>query len=161
MAKGNKGGAVNAAELPINQGRAAQVGEIRDTMSAGQPEIEVIEGNSDAELRRIMADESFMNEIVTIRVATTTDKNAPPMAMPAVNGVNQPIFRGVPTMVKRKYVEALARARETTYQQVADPASPDKITMVPNTVLSFPFEVLQDQNPKGRAWLEKIMAEPA
>lgn len=152
---------VNAAELPINQGRAAQVGEIRSTMGAGYEEIDVVEGYSDAELRKIMEDESFMNEPVTVRIATTTDKNAPPMAMPQVNGVNQPIFRGVPTTVKRKYVEALARARETSYQQQADPNSPDKIDMVPTTVLSFPFEILRDNNPKGRAWLEKVLAEPA
>jgi hypothetical protein len=31
--------------------------------------------------------------------------------------------------------------------------------MVERTVLSYPFEILHDPNPKGREWLERILAE--
>lgn len=160
MAKRNQG--LNAAEIPIPAGKAHIVGEIRESAAEGIETLEVPEGASEGQLRQLMEDEMFMHEIVHIRIQTTTDKNAPVMALPQVNGVNQPIFRGIVTPVKRKYVEALARAKQTDYTQtVDDPRSPDKITMVPNTVLSFPFEVINDPNPKGRAWLESVLRAAA
>lgn len=161
MGKGTKpaASALDVAAMAINQGQAVPVGEIRATMEQG---IETLDGQPMDKLREIMADEAFMNEIVEIRIHKTSDKNAPVMAMPQVNGVNQPIFRSVTTPVKRKYVEALARARQTDYEQtIPDASSPDKMMMVPSTVLAFPFEVIRDANPLGRPWLERIMQEAA
>jgi hypothetical protein len=78
------------------------------------------------------------------------------------NGTNQPIMRGVPTRVRRKYVEILARMKETKYSQVTrNPAAPDQIDMIARHGLAYPFELLNDANPRGRAWLQNVLAEPA
>jgi hypothetical protein len=72
--------------------------------------------------------------------------------------LNQPIIRGRQQKVKRKYVEALARCRVTKYeQQVMDPMRPENIQMVERTALSYPFAVIEDPHPNGRAWLESIL----
>ena len=103
--------------------------------------------------------EAFMNEPVKIMVMESGEEGALPVVTPCVNGVNQPIVRGKETVVKRKFVEALARCRTTKYQQRVDPIERDKIENVPVTVQTYPFAVLEDRNPKGPAWLKGITAE--
>ncbi len=57
-------------------------------------------------LDKIAAEEAFMNEVVEVLLAETTDENAAPHIILNVNGVNQPVFRGVPT---RHAVAVLSR----------------------------------------------------
>lgn len=110
----------------------------------------------------LASSEVFMNEHVTIMVHSTTDENQPPQVIVNCNGMNQPIIRGYPTTIKRKYVEILARMKETKYNQVTrNPAAPDQIEMVARHGLSYPFDLVEDKNPRGRAWLNNVMAEPA
>lgn len=106
--------------------------------------------------------EKFMNEIVVVEVAETTNENEPPSIILSVNGVTQPIFRGQPTPMRRMFLEVLARCKETKYnQRTANPNEPDKIELVPRTALAYPFQVLEDQNPRGRAWLRAVLTEAA
>jgi hypothetical protein len=123
-------------------------------------EIEVI---GERDLRKLLEDESFMNEPVTILLHSTTDENAPPHVTVGVNGINMPILRGTPTIVKRKFVEVLARCKETRYRQpTRDMANPEAGNgLLGSTANAYPFDMLEDKNPKGRAWLMQIMAEPA
>jgi len=114
------------------------------------------------DLRELASSELFMNEMVTVLVNATTDENQSPHVILNCNGTNQPIMRGVPTTVRRKYVEILARMKETKYSQVTrNPAAPDQIDMIARHGLAYPFELMEDANPRGRAWLSNVMAEPA
>jgi len=114
------------------------------------------------DLRELASSELFMNEMVTVLVHATTDENQSPHVILNCNGTNQPIMRGVPTTVRRKYVEILARMKETKYSQVTrNPAAPDQIDMIARHGLAYPFELMEDANPRGRAWLSNVMAEPA
>lgn len=115
-----------------------------------------------ADFRQLAADEAFMNEMVTILVHSTTDENQPPHIIVNCNGMNQPIVRGVPMQVRRKYVEILARMKETKYSQVTrNPAAPDQIDMIARHGLAYPFDLVEDKNLRGRAWLNNVLAEPA
>ena len=115
-----------------------------------------------ADLRELAASEAFMNEMVEVMVHSSTDENQAPHVILNCNGTNQPILRGVPTRVRRKYVEILARMKETKYSQVTrNPAAPDQIDMIARHGLAYPFEMLSDENPRGRAWLSNVLAEPA
>ena len=130
--------------------------EVRDD----QPLIETLAESGD--FSQELASEVFMNELLEIEVSTTTDENAPPWVMLNVNGVAQPIRRGYPIKVKRKYVEVLARMKETKYTQMTpNPMEPENIVMDPRTGYVYPFTVLHDPNPRGRGWLDHIKAEPA
>ena len=105
--------------------------------------------------------EKFMHEVLTILVHPSSEEGALDIAPPQVNGLNQPIIRGVESKIKRKYVEALARCRVTKYEQrVQDASRPENIQMVERTTLSYPFAVLHDPNPRGRQWLEAIVSSP-
>ena len=124
------------------------------------PVVETVAESKD--FRQLAADESFMNELVTVMVHATTDENQAPHVIVNCNGVNQPIIRGVPTAIRRKYLEILARMKETKYTQVTpNPAAPDVSEMKARHGLAYPFEVVEDNNPRGRAWLSNVLAEPA
>lgn len=102
--------------------------------------------------------EAFMHEPVEIFVHKGREKDADPFAVPNVNGINQPILRGQWIPVKRKYVEALARAHTITYEQVIEDASkPHASKMVPRAVPDYPFDV-RDDSRRGKKWLDSIYA---
>lgn len=102
----------------------------------------------------------FMEEKLLIIVHESPNEEELNVVTPMVNGMSQPIVRGWPTIVKRKYVEVLARAKETKYTQVQTDANrPDSLEMVPRTVLAWPFSVERDDNPNGRAWLREIIKQ--
>lgn len=124
------------------------------------PVVETVAESRD--FRQLAADEAFMNELVTVMVHSTTDENQAPHVIVNCNGTNQPIVRGVPTKVRRKYVEILARMKETKYTQVTpNPAMPDVSHMQARHGLAYPFDLIEDNNPRGRAWLQNVLAEPA
>ncbi len=130
--------------------------EVRDDA----PVIETVAETRD--FRQLAADEAFMNEMVTVLVHSTTDENQAPHVIVNCNGTNQPIIRGVPTKVRRKYVEILARMKETKYTQVTpNPAAPDVSELRARHGLAYPFDLVDDENPRGRAWLQNVLAEPA
>ena len=135
---------------------------INDAIEIMPEDGQSIESIVTKEFDREVFEEAFMNEMVTVMVADTTDENVNPMPTPSVNGVMQPIMRGVPTRVKRKYLEVLARCKETKFsQRTANPMEPDRIEMIPRTAFTYPFSVVEDLNPKGGAWLKAVMAEAA
>ena len=101
--------------------------------------------------------ELFMNELVTIRVFQSGEKGSLEIITPNVNGINQPIARGVPTPVKRKYVEALIQGHNISYEQEVNQFSPENFKMKEIRTTSYPFEVLDD-TPTGRAWFKRVEA---
>ena len=103
--------------------------------------------------------EAFMNEPVKILVHPAVEEGQLEVQVPNVNGINQPIIRGQEITVKRKFVEALARCRTTKYDQVIDPIDRSNIQMRERTVVSYPFSILEDRNPKGAPWIKGILAE--
>jgi hypothetical protein len=105
--------------------------------------------------------EAFMHEKLTIVVATSTDKAAENPVQLTVQGVNQFVIRGTRQVVSRKYVEVLARAKQTAIAtpEIVDRNGDRAIRIDRSSALRYPFEVLHDPNPNGRAWLDKILAE--
>lgn len=124
------------------------------------PVIETVAESRD--FRQLAADEQFMNEMVTVLVHSSTDENQSPHVILNCNGVNQVVVRGIPTKIRRKYLEILARMKETKYTQVTpNPAAPDVSEMRARHGLAYPFELVDDGNPRGRAWLQNVLAEQA
>ncbi|NUX58655.1 hypothetical protein [Paraburkholderia youngii] len=150
----------DAADITIEGDAPLALDEIHERTNDGGAELERVTGVSASE--EALKLEAFMHETVVIIIAEDSDEEALPVVTLCVNGTTQPIFRGVPTPVKRKYVEALARAKETKYRQsLSDPNDPASITMVPRTALAYPFSVESDPNPNGRAWLRELLKQPA
>jgi len=140
---------ITSDDLP--KGRSLGLGEIGTANG--------IECVSDRDFTTAAGLESFMQEPVTINVHESQADGALDVICITVNQLNQPIVRGVDTVVKRKYVEALARSRDTNWGQKMDPLEREKIQMIEKTTLAYPFSVIEDRNPNGRPWLKSILAE--
>lgn len=105
---------------------------------------------------------AFMEEPVTIVVMSSGDENELGLVQVAVNGVTQFIKRDEPITVKRKYVERLARAKKTDFNQALDDSRGEVSfnILTRRHSLRFPFSVVHDANPKGPGWLKSILMEP-
>lgn len=101
---------------------------------------------------------AFMNEMVTVRIHPSTDRNAHPLPDVYVNGRVQRFPRGEELNVRRCFVEVLARARLTTYdnQLIKDANGNDKYVYPAHTAEVYPFTVIGD-SAKGDAWLKNVM----
>jgi len=105
--------------------------------------------------------EKFMQEPVEVFLYEPYEEGQEHVVQLAVNGINQFVIRGVPQTIKRKYVEVLARARRVnvTAHGYKDGMGEAKNTVRINSGLQYPFQVVDDPNPKGPAWLKQILAE--
>jgi hypothetical protein len=149
-----------ASSVSIEGDKPMSIDEISALNDGKGIEVEVVTGLNASD--DVVALEAFMNEIVYITIPSTGDEEELTVVSVGVNGVNQPIVRDVSTPVKRKYVEVLARAKETKYKQMQmDANDPASLVMVPKTALAHNFTVERDDNPKGRAWLREVLKQPA
>lgn len=119
---------------------------------------------SESDLAKLAADEAFMHEKVRVRLHPSTNPNDAPVAILTCNNTAGRVVlpRGASVEVERRHLEILARLKQVAYHQL--PATSNDLssgnTLYANIGYVYPFEVLEDKNPKGRAWLENIMAEP-
>lgn len=117
----------------------------------GENESDIVEPIAMTDVER----ELFMNEKVRVLVHKSPSKFANPVIVPSVNGINQPVIRGVAQDIKRKYVEAILRSIEISYTQRIDPMDPSRIEMVPQKNPSYPMDVISD-TPRGAEWKRRI-----
>jgi hypothetical protein len=150
---------IRAGEEKVGQAIAMNIPVDGPARIEAESEIEVVDRpvtNNKLDLLK------FMEEQVTVVVHRTADKMATPVPEVWVNGVVQRFVRGQKQVVKRKFVEALARARDLQYEQEVgvDRNTGEAMNrMVPVVGLKYPFDVLEDSNPKGRAWVQSLLQE--
>lgn len=108
-----------------------------------------------------LAYEKFMAEPIVIRIHRTADKNEPPIAELGLNGVKAFVPRDKPVRLPRAYVEILARSQVRNYSQERnpDPNADEGMFTKRHGGASYPFQVIKDDNPRGRAWLARITHE--
>lgn len=104
---------------------------------------------------------AFMNELVTIRIATTTDKNAEPVFEINVNGNLEFFRRGETKTVKRFIVDRMMRLKVTAYDQkeVLNAEGIKDIIQIPRTALKYDFSIERDDNPMGESWKRHTLAQ--
>lgn len=103
---------------------------------------------------------AFMEEIVTVQIADTGGINEEQYVAVYNCGTPQFIQRGIPQQVKRKYVEVLARAKREGIDtpEYTDPTGARAVRVTKTPSLKYPFMV-NDPNPDGPVWLQRILAE--
>lgn len=103
----------------------------------------------------------FMEELVKIRIEPLTEKNPRKIVDLYVNGKAEWVPVGRPWIMRRKYVEVLARSKpmsiQTKHEQPEESLDP-RNEVIRSLSSQFPFSVLQD-TPRGIEWLNKILAE--
>ena len=105
---------------------------------------------------------AFMEQQLEIIILPTTDKLASPIVELWVNSIPQRLVRNRKQLVKRKYVEVLARAKPVSYDGRVhrDPDGEVHNQMIPTSNLQHPFQVLHDPaGARGAAWLQEVLAQ--
>jgi hypothetical protein len=147
---------LEAAEQQVGQGGVAMLAPTGPAVME-HPKIDPVEGPDALAHAEELA---FMEEMVTVTVHESMEERAAPYAEVHVNGRTQLFPRGHAITVKRKYVEGLARAKPTGYrdEEYVGNDGMKAHRYHKSTGLRFPFSVDED-TPKGRAWIKKILAE--
>ena len=104
---------------------------------------------------------AFLNEPITIRIGTSTDKNAEQCFEININGRLEFFRRGETKTVKRYFVDNMLRLKQTVYTQkeVINAEGIKDILNIPHTALKHDFAVVRDDNKLGASWLNAVMAE--
>jgi hypothetical protein len=107
------------------------------------------------------AEMMFMEELVKIRVEPLNEKNPRKMIDLYVNGKAEWVPVGRPWIMRRKYVEVLARSKpmsvQTKHESAEESLNPQN-EVIRTTSSQFPFSVLEDTQ-RGIEWLNRLMAE--
>lgn len=139
------------------QDRVAQIA-LEGPAKIDVEDIEIVPGPGFATQAEALA---FAEETVKILVAPSSDEFPEDPIQLGVNGRMCYVFRNQPTLIKRKYVERLCRAKPNTIRQDVgnpDPAVANRLNI--SSGLKYPFTLLEDANPKGgMAWMQKLIAE--
>lgn len=147
------------------RGRKAVIDSTQEYLGAASPRTIGEFGSETEIIDRVVSPskletEAFMNELVTVMVMSSGDENETDLVQVGVNGVTQFFKRDQPQVVKRKFVARLARAKKTDFRQTLD----DRLGEAMNNFsrhhsMKYPFQMIEDKNPKGSAWLRGILAE--
>lgn len=137
-------------------------------------ESEIIQSVGESVHSDMVSELAFMEEPMTIYIEPSGSEDSEQFAQVAVNGKGAEVFDantgkwypigylpvGKEITTKRKYVEVLARSKpQKVKTRVDDPRGDPRNVVQRFTHSRFPFSVLEDKNPKGRAWLSRIKAE--
>lgn len=143
-----------------------KIGQDQTKVISKEGKAEIVEESSidvmkPQDLGNIVELEKFMQEPVEVLVYEPFEAGQERVVQLAVNGRNQFVIRGVSQMIKRKYVEVLARARKVNVSAdgYKDPTGEAKNSVRISSGLQYPFQVIMDKNPKGPGWLKQILAE--
>lgn len=114
----------------------------------------------------------FNEEPVKILIHRSNEKN-PPICTDyiAINGIAAEMLfrngwvpigylpRGFAIITKRKYVGVLASSKQDTIRtDVTERPNEDPVNRVErSTIQTMSFSVLEDRNPKGQVWLERLI----
>lgn len=106
--------------------------------------------------------EKFLHEMVTVHITEPATENEPKYAEVTVNGDRRVMVRGGEYRIPRKHVAVLAQAKShrVTQQKVSNQDGSQSFVEKLVPYLSYPFSVIEDPNPNGRAWLKQLLANP-
>lgn len=149
---------VDAADHQVGQDRPRNMKSTGPAKESLEPAlIEKVDGPVDKSKLDALA---FNEEKVQVMVHESTDKNANQLPDLYIGGTPQRFFRGQTQVVKWKFVELLARCKETTYTQekFQDANGTESYRQIPHTALKYPFSLV-DAQPKFHARLKAVLAE--
>jgi hypothetical protein len=103
----------------------------------------------------------FNEDELLIRLERNAEKFQAPAHTFTVNGRSVTIPVGVNALVKRKFVEVIARSQPYTVQTDVGDATVDRPhnRLVRYQSAKYPFSVLRDPSPMGYEWLQRIALE--
>ena len=105
--------------------------------------------------------ENFMEDELLVMLTSTGADGEAPFVHVGVNGVTKILPREQQIMLKRKFVEVLARAKKTDFVQDLDFHLGDAMNRLRQAhAFKYPFQVVHDPaGVKGAEWLRTVLAQ--
>ena len=135
----------------------SSVGDAREALDP--PMIDIVDG---PDAMGKVEELKFMEDILLVRVHPTGNQNDDPVPCVTVNGVRQFFVRGRDQEVRRKFVGAMALAKQTTFTQqlMTDAKGVQSYEHYPHSAPLIQFSVLHDPaGVKGSDWLRKLLRQ--
>lgn len=153
-------GGISTDEAEIPQQKPRSVHVTADGVALSPQGVIVTEPIIDMEKMAMLA---FMSEEITIRIGTTTDKNAEKIFEININGKNFLFRRGGTYTVPRYVVDRMLRLKPTVYTQeeVINSEGVKEFIHPGHSALKYDFTVERDGNPRGSEWHRAVMNEPS
>lgn len=101
---------------------------------------------------------AFMEEEVEVYLPLPRGEKVEVPVTVTINNIRQHIFRNHPQMIRRKYVEVLARSTITEYEEDSDMDYVPGALPRSNTTQAYAFSVLRD-SAKGISWLQELQRQ--
>ena len=141
-------------------------------MEVRQPPVIALDDNEIDRDDVIVADKSVVNgdylnqlafneDVLTIMLSRSSEKFAPELIDIYVNGKVEWVPVGRPYMLKRKYVEVIARCQPFDVRtEVVREAENERNQVKRFQIAKHPFTVIHDPaGERGHAWLQQVMRE--
>ena len=147
---------VNSEESEIGKAEAVEFTTDNRVISKG------LENVNSPEFKKKAEKIAFYNEPVTVMIHTVNDKYALKTFAIYVDGRPEFFTRGQQKTVKRYYVEGLARCKPLHFgnEEYIDSDGIQKVRHPVTLGLEYPFAVVEDKNPVGKAWLDAVLRQP-
>lgn len=151
---------LETSQLDIGQGSERLMKSTGDAKQSLEPNLIARVGDHPLDQEKL-AMLQFLNEPITIRIGTTTDKNAEQCFEININGKLEFFRRGETKTVKRYFVDHMLRLKQTVYTQkeVVNAEGIKDILNIPHTALKYDFSIERDTNPLGESWKRAVLAE--
>lgn len=106
--------------------------------------------------------ERFNNDVLTVQFAPRSNESEPLFAEVNVNGKRVVARRGDTVQMKRFQVAVLAQSKIARVEQQRVTGPDGNPQYVEREIFSqtYPFSVIDDPDPRGRAWLKQQLANP-
>jgi len=107
------------------------------------------------------AEAKFMEDKVLVEIESDDDPNAAEFVPAGHNGVMQYIKRGVPQLIKRKYLYSLLAAKRVKFACAfgKDGQGNEFNRLNPSAQTSHRIRLIQDNNPLGGSrWLQSVVS---
>lgn len=144
--------------------QASGLAEIRQNKDEPQIELTTTEVEPVARISKQKLEMlAFMREPVTVHIHESSDQQADPHFMIAVNGRKQIFSRGREYTVPRYIVEGLARAKPVGFrnEEYFKPDGERSVRWPSTRGLRYPFSAVKDPSgDKGAAWLKIVLKQP-
>ena len=121
----------------------------------------ITEGVGGAMNKGYLEELAFMEEMVTVTVMESSNINDEDPVPAGNNGQFVYFKRGVQTNCKRKFLDSLiVKGHSVSTPFTRNPSTGEEGRLIKLTNSSkYPFQVIEDKNPKGKEWLRRRMAE--
>lgn len=147
--------AIDANDMQVQRPRAVRMDEV-DTLAAQDVEdLQIVSPT-------MFADEaeyaSFMNQYVTIEIASPRDKNEATQVPVGVNGKQLWLPRGTPVEIRRCFVERLLRSQSRSYatETDSDYAAETGTRIAEKIGTDYPIQIVYDADPRGHEWARMV-----